>query len=353
MNADAFWHRIVDSGQPPLLLPDIGTFFNQDIQGGEALVRAIMDAGIRCIKGEILHDADICLDTATQERFLGWDGKPLMENYRRLIERKVVSLADYERLFRPAREAGLGLCLSVYDFAGVDFALGMGVAALKIASTNLVHVPLIRYAAASGLPLILDTGKATLDEVWRAVDWAREAGGDRLILEYSPPAPPAPAADHNLAVLKVLSEAFDGPVSLSDHHAGNEALYAATALGCRVLEKGVCQTQQADDQDVYHALPVDQLADVRQTCATIHQLLGQAEAAYQAPTQRSNARMGLVAARDLEPGDVLEARVIRFAFPTLGILVEDWDRVVNRAVIRQVSRGQPLEWSDVVVPASS
>lgn len=348
MDADAFWQQVADPTQPPLLLPDVGTFFNRDLDRGAALIARVLDAGIHCVKGEILHDAEICLDTAVQETYLGVDASPVRENYRRLIERKTVPLGDYRQLFAPVRDAGLGLCLSVYDNAGTDFAVAIGACALKIASSNVVHAPLIRHAAATGLPLLLDTGKATLDEALRAVDWARDAGATRLVLEYSPPAPPAPLSDHNLRVLAQLAECFDGPLGLSDHHAGSEMLYAATALGCRVLEKGVCPDDQDADQDAFHALPVGELAAARRSCDAIHTALGRADAAYRPPAARPAARMGLVAARDLAAGEMLDADTVRFAFPTLGIPVEDWDLAAGRPLARAVAAGQPLEWRDVV-----
>jgi sialic acid synthase SpsE len=235
----------------------------------------------------------------------------------------------------------------VYDQAGADFAKQMDACALKIASTNVVHAPLIRYCAASGLPLIIDTGKASLDEALRAIQWARQAGADRLILEYSPPAPPAPVNKHNLRVFGQLAEVFDGPLGLSDHHASEEMLYAATVLGCRVLEKGLCADVQNGDQDVFHALPLTKLAEVMTKCHNIHAALGDAQAAYTPPAERPAGRMGIVAARNLALGDSIDINTVRFAFPTLGIPVEDWDKV-NRAHIRSpVAAGQPIEWCHV------
>lgn len=347
MDARAFWQQLTDPARPPLLLPDVGTFFNQDLDRGAALIAQVRAAGITCLKGELLHDADICLAGTALESWLDPAGRTVQENYRALIERKVLPLAAYRDLFAPIRDAGLGLCLSVYDLAGVDFAAELGACALKIASTNVGHAPLIRHAAASGLPLLIDTGKATLDEALQAVAWARAAGAERLVLEYSPPAPPAPVEQHNLRVLTRLAGLFDGPIGLSDHHAGPEMLYAATALGCRVLEKGVCADDQNSDQDVYHALPVGQLADTLRICATIHAGLGDADAAYPPPAARPAARMGLVAARDLTVGATLDLDSVRFAFPTLGIPVEDWDRAAARTLGRPLVAGQPIAWDDL------
>lgn len=347
MSPQQFWNDVIHPYSPPVLLPDIGTFFNRDMAQAAMLLRAVHASGVRYIKGEILHDADICLPGEVSERYLGTDAQPISENYRRLIERKTVALEDYRQLFAPCRELGLGLVLSVYDFRGADFAQEIGACALKIASTNIVHAPLIRHCAGLGLPLLLDTGKATRAEIRRAFGWARAAGTDRIVMEYSPPAPPAPVEHHNLRVLHELQQSFGGPIGLSDHHAGEEMLYAATALGCRVLEKGVCADTMDDDQDVFHALPIGQLAGVRRRCHAIHAALGNAQDAYPEIDRRPAARMGLIATRDLASGDRIESGNIGFAFPTIGIGVEDWDRVSGQQLHRAVSAGSPLSWQDV------
>jgi len=343
----AFWRDVSDPSRPPVFLPDIGTFFNRDLDLAAQLLHKVAGSGARYIKGEILHDPEICLPTDTAERYLGNDAKPREENYRALIERKTVGLDAYRELFAPCRDLGLGLVLSVYDGAGAEFAAEIGAQAIKIASTNVVHAPLIRQCAGLGVPLIIDTGKATLAEAQRAVEWAFKAGASELVVEYSPPAPPAPLEKHNLRILRDLNKLFGLPIGLSDHHHGDEMLFAASALGCRVLEKGVCDNSPNSDQDVYHALNVDRLPDVLDQCHNIHAALGEANAAYAPPPERPAARMGVVALKNLQPGDVLNLDNVRFAFPTLGIPVEEWDRIAGAKVVQSVAADNPVEWQHV------
>ena len=347
MSPQQFWRDVSQAYRPPVVLPDIGTFFNQDMALAERLLHATVNSGARYVKGEILHDADICLATDTTEQYLGSDAGLVRENYRTLIERKTVSLPQYRELFAPCAELNVGLVLSVYDPVGANFAQEIGACALKIASTNVVHAPLIRHCARLGLPLIIDTGKATLAEAQRAVRWAREAGAEQIVIEYSPPAPPAPLERHNLQVLPDLGKLFGLPVGLSDHHHGEEMLYAATALGCRVLEKGLCHSRGSSDQDVFHALPVEQLRDTITRCHNIHAALGDSHAAYSAPEQRPAARMGLVALKDIQPGETLNLENVRFAFPTLGIPVEQWDQVSGQRARHDIPANTPLDWKHV------
>lgn len=348
MSAGRFWQQVIDSASPPVFLPDVGTFFNQDMALAEALIQQVVDAGVDFVKGEILHTPDICLPSNANARYLDPQGQVVVENYRQLIERKVMPLESYRKLFSEIDTGSVGLVFSVYDIEGADFAMELGSSALKIASNNIVHAPLIRHCARSGLPLIIDTGSSSFEEVRRALHWAGDAGAERIVIEYSPPAPPAPLSEHNLSVIRRLHE-FGLPVGLSDHHHGEDALYLATALGYRVLEKGISPGTELSEQDVYHALSAGRLSSVLAGVTRIHQLIGRPEDAYPEPQERRISRMGLVAAWSLQAGERLTLENVRFAFPTLGIPVEDWDRVENAALRVAVGSGDVIRWEDLDV----
>lgn len=337
----------IGGNAPPLVLPDIGTFFNNDLALAENLLREVLAAGVKVVKGEILHTAAIALDDGTLERYYDPAAGMVAEHYRALIERKVVSLEQYERLFRVCHAARVPFVLSVYDAEGADFAKRIGACALKIASTNVVHAPLIRHVASLGLPVLIDTGKSTLEEIARAVQWARDAGARQLVVEHSPEAPPSPLENHHLRMLQTFARLFGAPVGLSDHHAGEEMLYAATALGASILEKGVCPTGMSADQDVHHALPANRLADVIVKCDNIHRALGSAMRHLPGDRVRPAARMGLVARQDLAAGTVVSARSVDFAFPAKGIPVEEWDLVQGWRLAVDLPRGAIIEWHHV------
>jgi sialic acid synthase SpsE len=337
----------IGEGEAPLVLPDIGTFFNQDLEEARRLIEAVKAAGARVIKGEILHTADICMRSGAMEKYLSPDGEVRSEGYRELIERKVVGLDDYRRLFSLCHRAGLPFVLSVYDMEGTDFAKSIGACGLKIASANIVHAPLIRHAASTGLPLLIDTGKSTWEEIERALRWAREAGAMNVVIEHSPDAPPAPLENHNLRFLHTLRDGLGAPVGLSDHHEGEEMLYAAAALGASILEKGVCLRKDAADQDVFHALPVGMLGEVIRKCGNIHRALGDGARRTSPVRPRPTGRMGLVALTNLPAGAVLGPDNVAFRFPTLGIPVEDWDAVSGGRLRRAKRRDEPLDHDDV------
>lgn len=355
-------HIPVGADHPPVFLAEIGTFFNQDMDAARHMVERI--AGVRAeaqlplvMKGEILHDLSLCLDDETQERFVSKSGVVRSERYRDLMARKVVPLSHYQRLIGQIRNFDLPLVLSVYDAAGADFAVSSGAAALKIASANITNIPLVRHVAGLGLPLLIDTGRAGLDEVARAFWTARQAGARDIVLEHSPDGHPSPPANHNLRLLNTYAAAFEVPVGLSDHHVGDEMMFMAIALGASLVEKGVIEEPDSVEQDAAHALALSDLKE------TLHRLyggwlaLGHGYRDRKVPIRGNVAtsqRQGLVARQDLRPGDRIGLDTVRFAWPAKGIAVEHWDLVQDWQVTQPIPAGAPIPWHAVhAAPPSS
>jgi len=338
----------VDDNSPPLFFPDIGTFFNQDMTLAKKMIMQLHSSGSPLVKGEILHDPSIALDDDTEELYLGLDGHQKSERNRSLIERKVVSLDAYETLFTFCKSLGMGFLLSVYDFKGAEFARDIGASALKIASSNIVHRPLIECAARLGLPLIIDTGKSTLEEIARAVQWAREAKAVGIMIQHSPEAPPSSLTNHNLRMIAGLRQIFGCPVGLSDHHVGDEMLYAAVALGAHSVEKGIVPDEMGDDQDVFHALPISKFALTLQKMHRIKIALGSSmRENLSRDSKKHPYRMGLIAKKDIACGDVFTLDNVGFAFPAKGIPVEHWELVKGWRAASQIGSSQIISWQDV------
>lgn len=341
----------VDDNNPPLFMAEIGTYFNKDIGLAKEFIKKIKASGADVVKGEVLHSAEICLDDGSEATFITHAKGSLKENYRALIERKTVPLAHYKEVFSLCKELDMPFVLSVYDFEGVDFAHETGASAIKIATSNIVHAPLIRYAAKSakkqGRPVFIDTGKSTLEEISRAIGWVRAAGCEDIIIEHSPAAAPNPLTEHNLRMLKSLKSIFDIPVGLSCHHSGDEMLYAAVALGANIVEKGVCSDPSKPDQDFYWAMPIDELSAAVKKCRNIYLAMGSKMRRVPFPRQVPNDRMGLVAKTDIKPGMKAGPDTIGFALPAKGIPVEQWDLVEGRPFVRSLKKGEVVRMGDI------
>ena len=339
--------QIVEKNGKPIFLPDIGTFFNQDMSKAKDLVFKLKEAGCILIKGELLHDSSICLNTGVVEKYYSSKDDYIEENYKDLINRKTVSLSEYKKLFELVKSLDMDFSVSVYDFKGALKAKEWGACALKIATSNITHTPLIRYVSELGLPIIIDTGRSNWDEISRAVQVVQEAGNNKLILEHSPYAPPAPLERHNLRMISSLEAAYNVNVGLSDHHSTEEMLYAVIAMGNQVIEKGVCFDDNMTDQGVFHALPISKVKEVLTKCNNIYKSMGTGTRFIENKDKKTTDRMCLVAKNNLKKGDVLTLENITFSFPEIGIPAYDWGKVENQILAKDIDKNNIINWSDV------
>ncbi len=230
----------------------------------------------------------------------------------------------------------------------MDFVRAQGGSSVKIARNNIDNVPLIRYAAASGLPVVFDMGHVTFSEVAQAVDTARAAGARDLIINLHPGANPAPAASHHLRTADTIKGMFGCPVGLSCHYRGDEILYAAVGAGINLLEKGVDSDPDRPEQDLVSALPLRDLPACVAKVRACWDALG-ATAPEVSADRDLSVRAGLVAGRDIGSGETIRLEDLTWAFPPVGIWATDCDRVVGRAVVTDVPAGTPLKWGMLAV----
>ena len=220
------------------------------------------------------------------------------------------------------------------------------VLAVKIASSNITHKPLIEYVAQTDKTIILDTGHSTLEEISRAINWLNDAGKSDIIVQHSPLAPPTPVDEHNLNFMKTLGNCFKLPYGLSDHHIGDEMIYAATALGASIVEKGICPDYLEDEQDRAHALNISQASIVQKKINNIAKGLGGGKRALDRKREKYISRMGLVAKVDINVGDVLNKKNVGYAFPAIGVPVEYIENVLGRVVTKAVASKCPIKYTD-------
>jgi sialic acid synthase SpsE len=337
---------MVGDGYPTVLVAEIGTFFNQDVDLGCKYLREAVHAGARVFKTEILHDADVCLkDSGLLHEYRHATGTRV-EEYRKVIERKVVPFEGYRTLLGLCKELGVPFIATVYDREGIDFLAEVGGAGIKIARDNINNVPLIRHAARTGLPIIFDAGVTYFDEVARAVRLAQAEGAGGVIVNHHPGANPAPPEVHNMRVMQTYKEALCVPVGLSCHYRGDEILYLAIGMGANLIEKGVVDDPDRVEQDLVSAACLMELKEIIRKVDNCWRAMGSAPARHKEPRNLS-VRKGLVAKRAIEEGEVLGPGNLRFAWPPVGISVEYWDLVVGNRASRAIRPDEPVHWSDI------
>lgn len=245
-----------------------------------------------------------------------------------------------------ARELGM-LCFSTpFDEAAVDFLESRGVPAYKIASFENNHLPLIRKAAATGKPLLLSTGMATLAELEEAVQTAREAGCRALVLLKCTSTYPAAPDDSNVATIPDMRDRFGVEVGVSDHTPGIGVAIAAVAQGATVVEKHVTLRRADGGLDSAFSLEPAELATLVIETERAWRALGRVTYGAGDAEQRSQMfRRSLYIVADMKAGDMLTRANLKVIRPGDGLHPRHYDELLGRRVSRAVKRGTPMDWA--------
>ncbi|GJL95899.1 MAG: spore coat protein [Hyphobacterium sp.] len=332
--------RAVGRRHEPLFWPDIDIYFRRDEALALSLIDKLADAGCDFLKAAVLQSPDLCLPDAGEiEYFDHIAQKTVARSYRDIIDAQHTPLPMMTRLLEHARSRKLEIVLSVYDLEGLDFAVNEGAVAIKIPSSNITHKVLIEAASKNAAALVLDTGRSSLEEIDRAVAWAKAAGAKgKLLVQHSPAGPPAPPSDFRMGYLPKFAARYSCPVGLSDHHPGLDMIAVGVALGACVIEKGVAGSKTRADIDIAHAFHIDDARDVlslaRDTWAAIGDTPREANGGMD--------RMGCIAARDLTAGEILSRDDITFAFPAHGLGAEMIDEIIGASIKTNINAGRPI-----------
>ena len=298
---------------------------------------------IDVIKGEILHDPNICLDYDQDEFYYDKSQRKFIsENYRKLMTRKTISLDSYEKIFKHAKSLNKLLVLSIYDCVGVDFAISIECDVIKLASSNITNIPLIKYMSKYDLPIILDTGHSTIEEIARAINILNDNNFFEIFIQHSPLAPPVPVEEQNLNFMVSLGKTFGLRYGLSDHHYGDEMLYAAAALGASIVEKGVSPEKNLSDQDCAHAMYIDDVPEILKRIKNISKSLGDGTRYLRRDRDKYKSRMCIYAKKDMSSGEKIYKQNIGFAMPLVGIGVEEIDNIIGRKLSKAIKKGEPI-----------
>ncbi len=337
---------MVGDDHPVVFMAEIGAFFDQDIDLALKYLHASAAAGAQVFKTEILLNPDICLaGTGTTWTYTHARGTTA-EELRSIIERKIVPVEGYQRLFRECRELNLPFVCSVFDTEGIDLLVRENGAGIKMARDNIDNIGLIRYAAATGLVLFFDAGNVTLDELALAVRTARESGAGGIIINHHPAANPAPPEVHHLRVIETYKKMFKVPIGLACHYRGNEIMYAAIGAGANLIEKGIDADPDRHDLDLISAASLTELPDIVQRVRNCWLALGQDTPQIREP-RKTAFRKCLIAKKDIVKGEKLNIENLGFALPPLGIPPSFWDLIVGKEAAKDIAKNEVLAWEDI------
>jgi N-acetylneuraminate synthase len=340
--------REIGPGRPPYIVAEMSGNHNGDIGRALALIDAAKAAGAEAVKLQTYTADTITIDHDGPEfRIRGglWDGRRLYELYQEAH----TPWEWHARLFEHARAIGIQIFSSPFDPTAVELLSSLGAPAFKIASFELIDIPLIELCARTGKPLIMSTGLASPQEITEAVEAARGAGAGGVILLHCTSGYPAPASDMNLRTLQHLGEQHPVVMGLSDHTLGVTVSVAAVALGACFIEKHFTLSRAEGGVDSDFSLEPHELERLVKECREAWEALGSVR--YdEVPSEAASRdhRRSLYVVADIARGEMLTAANVRSIRPGHGLPPKHLPEVLNRRASRDLARGSPLDWSMVL-----
>jgi pseudaminic acid synthase len=336
--------RQIGPGHEPFVICELSGNHNGDLDRALAMIDAAAATGCDAIKLQTYTADTITMDSDRPEFLIRgglWDGRKLYDLYQEAH----TPFEWHAALFERGRRAGVILFSTPFDETAVDLLAGLDAPAYKIASFEAVDLPLIRYAASKGRPLIISTGMANLAEIAAARQAALQAGAAGVVLLHCVSSYPAPLEDANVRTVADMAQRFGGPVGLSDHTPGTAASVAAVALGASVIEKHFTLARDDGGPDAAFSLEPAEFRALVADCKAAWRALGRAHYDLLG-SERANLqfRRSLYLMADVPAGRPLTRADVRSIRPGLGLSPEHLAEVVGRPAARDLRRGEPLAW---------
>jgi N-acetylneuraminate synthase len=337
--------RSIGANNPVYIIAELSANHNQNFDQAVQLIKAAKDAGADAIKIQTYTPDTITIDCDNEYFRIGkgtiWEGKNLYELYK-----EAYTPWEWQpKLKEMANNLGLDLFSTPFDKTAVDFLKKMDVPAYKIASFELVDIPLIQYVAKTGKPIIMSTGMATLGEIDEAVTAAREAGCKEIALLKCTSAYPADPVEMNLRTIPHMTEAFGVPVGLSDHTLGIAVPVAAIALGACIVEKHFTLSRSTPGPDSAFSLEPPELEAMIEAIRTTKKALG--KVSYEVTEKEAASRIfrrSLFVVKDMKGGDVFTEENVRSIRPGYGLHTRYLKEAIGRKAKADIKEGTPVCW---------
>ncbi len=335
--------RKVGPGQPVFVIAEMSANHNRDIEEAVKIIRSAKECGADAVKLQTYTPDTLTID-CDKEYFKVkgtiWEGKSLYDLYGEAY----TPWDWYSRLKSVAGEEGVILFSTPFDNSAVNFLEKMEVPAYKIASFELVDIPLIEYVASKGRPIIMSTGMATLEEIEEAVEAARGAGCRELALLKCTSAYPAPPEEMNLRVIPDLAERFGVVAGLSDHTLGTSSAVASVALGASIIEKHFTLSRAVEGVDSSFSLEPSELKAMVGSVREVEKALG--SVGYKVTEKEAESRVfrrSLFVVEDIKKGEVFTKEKIRSIRPGYGLPPKYLKEIIGKKAIKDIERGTPLK----------
>ena len=337
----------IGPGFPPYIVAELSANHNGNVETARKIIEAAKQSGADAIKVQTYTADTLTIDCDHEDfRIHGglWHGRTLYDLY----EEAHMPWEWHQPLFEHARELGITIFSSPFDSTAVDLLEDLNPPAYKIASFELVDLPLIKYVSSTGKPMILSTGMANVEEIQEAIVTAREGGCKELAILHCVSGYPAPAEDYNLRVIPDMIERFGLVTGLSDHTLDNTTAIASIAMGVSIIEKHFTLDRRSGGPDDSFSLEPHELKQLCEDSKTVWSSLG--EMNYERKkSEEGNAifRRSLYVVKDIKAGESISKENVKSIRPGFGLAPKLFEQVIGRTALHDIGFGTPLSLDDL------
>ncbi len=334
--------RMVGDGHPAYIIAEMSANHAGSMERALELIHVAKESGADCVKIQTYTPDTMTIDCGNEYFHIGkgtWEGENLYSLYR-----KANTPWEWQAQLRDeAARVGIDFLSTAFDRTSVDFLEELGVRFYKIASFELVDIPLLEYIASRNKPVILSTGMGTIEEITEAVNAIYSTGNRQLALMKCSSAYPAKSEEMNLATIRDLRARFDIPVGLSDHSMGAFSAATAVAMGACIVEKHFCVSRAIENPDSAFSMEPDEFADRVRQVREVEKAMGTVSYGVTAQEESNSCfRRSLFVVQDIAAGEKLTPDNIRSIRPAYGLKPKYYRDVLGRTAKCDLRRGTPL-----------
>lgn len=330
--------RDIGTDFPPYIIAELSANHNGSLDTALKIIEQAKLCGADAIKLQTYKADTITLDSHNEEFMIRgglWDGQSLFELY----EKAHMPWEWHKPLFEYARKLDITMFSSPFDRTAVDLLEDLNAPAYKIASFEAIDLPLIKYVASTGKPMIISTGMADETEISEAIQAAYDGGCKELVVLHCVSGYPAPAEDYNLLTLQDMATRFNVPVGLSDHTLDNTTAIASVVLGACVIEKHFTLDRNGGGPDDSFSLEPLELKQLCDGAKTAWQALGNVDYGRKSSEQgNAQFRRSLYFVKDLKAGDIIDESCIRSVRPGFGLAPKFYDEILGKTLVQDVEK---------------
>lgn len=337
--------RPIGPNHPPYVIAEVSANHNGKLETAMRIIEEAKKAGADAAKLQTYKPDTITLNCDSEDfKIRGglWDGRTLYELY----EEAHMPWEWHKPLFEHARKVGITLFSSPFDNTAIDLLEDLNAPAYKIASFEAVDLPLIKYAASTGKPMIISTGMADAEEIQEAIDAAREGGCKELAVLHCVSGYPAPPEDYNLRTIPDMIQRFGLVTGLSDHTLDNTTAITSVAMGASIIEKHFTLDRSGGGPDDSFSLEPAELAALCHGAKTAWAALGQVDYGRKSSEQGNvKFRRSLYFVKDINAGAVITPDAIRSVRPGFGLAPKNYAKIIGKRTKFNICAGTPTDWS--------